>query len=337
MSTPNRTHAPLASPATPSNRSSSPAVSQADIDELREHLLRSPPSLPCKYFYDERGSALFEQITVQPEYYPTRTETAILRQHAAPLLATFRPLEIAEIGSGSGIKTELLVEAGLAAGSLARVTVFDVAEAFLQESAARMQQRWPMLGVSAVVGDFTKDLQRLGPGKRRLLVFLAGTIGNLAPQECSQFLTDVQGLLGPEDAMLLGVDLIKDPVRLTAAYDDAAGVTAAFNLHILNVINRRFDGDFEPDDFRHVAVWNAELNRIEMRLRAVRSVTARVASTGVTLRLPEGSDLLTELSCKYSKPLLTHRLKAAGLRLDGWTTDEAGLFGLAVIKSAVPT
>ncbi|MEY3013308.1 MAG: hypothetical protein RIT45_2043 [Pseudomonadota bacterium] len=305
------------------------------IAELRHSLLADPPQIPSKYFYEGEGSALFEQITETPEYYPTRTEIGLLERHAEALLAEFGPVEIAELGSGSGRKSELLVDAGRRAGTLRRVALLDVAADFLHASADRMAARWPELELHPVVGDFTRDLDRLGdaPG-RRLLVFLAGTVGNLDETAAARFFRDVARLLRPGDALLLGVDLVKAEPRLLAAYDDAAGITARFNRHILSVVNERFGGTFETDAFRHRARWNAEASRIEMWLEATRPTAARVDAAGVELAFDAGDGLRTELSCKYTRRGLQQRLDAAGLALQRWLTDDEGLFALALIGAA---
>lgn len=317
----------------------------ADIAELRAALLSKPPQIPSKYFYDTQGSVLFEQITETPEYYPTRTEIGLLERHAAAMLAELQPVEIAELGSGSGRKTELLVEAGRAAGSLRRLSLLDIADEFLHESANRMAARWPDLEIHPVVGDFTADLDHLGdaPG-RRLLVFLAGTIGNLNAAAVDTFLRAASALLvagGADDgdngdALLLGVDLVKPEPRLVAAYDDAAGVTAAFNLNILDVVNGRFGGDFEVDAFAHAARWNADERRIEMWLEATRPTTVRIEAADVALSFDVGDGVRTELSCKYTRDLLERRLQRAGLQLDRWMVDDEGLFALALVRKALP-
>ncbi|MCB9740316.1 MAG: L-histidine N(alpha)-methyltransferase, partial [Deltaproteobacteria bacterium] len=269
------------------------------------------------------------------EYYPTRTEIGLLERHADALLAAIAPVEIAELGSGSGRKTELLVDAGRRQGSLQRVALLDVAADFLHASAARMAARWPELELVPVVGDFTRDIARLGqaPG-RRLVVFLAGTLGNLDESAVATFFRDVAALLRHGDALLLGVDLVKDQGRLLAAYDDAAGITARFNRNILHVVNDRFGASFELDAFRHSARWNADASRIEMWLEATRPTEVRVDAADVALRFDAGEGLRTELSCKYTRRSLQRRLAPAGLQLRRWMIDDEGLFALGLIEKA---
>jgi L-histidine N-alpha-methyltransferase len=302
-------------------------------EEVRVGLSRRPlPELPCKYFYDERGSALFEEITRLPEYYPTRAETAILEAHAASVVEWAAPRELVELGSGAGRKIRLFLDAMRARGALERVVLLEIAEAWLRESVPRLQAGYPGASVRGVVGDFVRDLGALGPGGGRLLLFLAGTIGNLHPDEVPAFFRAAAGILEPGDTFLVGADLVKDPARLHAAYNDDAGVTAEFNLNILRVLNARLGADFDLADFEHHAFYDAERQWIEMRLRARRPVEARVAGAGVTVRLAEGEEIRTELSCKYTRSSLEARLAGSGLVLDRWITDPAGLFASALLR-----
>jgi L-histidine N-alpha-methyltransferase len=307
------------------------------VDELRAALERDPPQIPSKYFYDRRGCELFEAITHTPEYYQTRTELAMLAEHADDLLAPIAPVEIAEIGSGSGRKTRHLLDALVRSGHGRACTLLDIAPDFLGPSVAELQAEYPSLTVRGVVGDFVHDLACLGAGGRRLLVLLAGTFGNFARVDARVFLDDVAALLAPTDAFLVGVDLVKDHARLEAAYDDAQGITAAFNLNVLDVMNARFGADFAPADFRHRAVYNASAARIEMRLRARRPTRVHVAATGTRLQLDEGDELLTELSCKYTRESLAALAAPSGLRMTRWLTDPDGLFGLAMLQPAPPS
>lgn len=302
--------------------------------ELQQWLQRDPPQVPPRYFYDEHGSELFEKITHTEEYYPTRTELALLETYAGEIIAATDPLEVAEIGSGSSRKTQLLLEALVARGEGRRCTVFDISGDFLEKSADTLRELYPSLTIRSVVGDFTRDLSRLGPGNRRLLVFLAGTIGNLDANEVATFLAEIAALTGPDDAFLLGVDLVKAPEILEAAYDDAQGITARFNLNMLNVLNAEFGATFDPADFTHRASWNAEEARVEIWLDAVRDVDVLVPAAATRVQLRAGQGIRTELSCKYTEESLKTRLATAGLRLDRWMTDPKGLFGLALIRSA---
>jgi len=303
--------------------------------EVRAGLSRRPlPELPCKYFYDERGSALFEAITELPEYYQTRTETALLEAHAASIVEALAPVELAELGSGAGHKIRLFLDAMRSRGRLERVVLLEISETYLRQSIDRLQADYPEAAVRGIVGDFLCDLPALGPGGGRLLLFLAGTIGNLHPDQLPGFFREAAATLAPGDGFLVGVDLVKDPARLHAAYNDSAGVTAEFNLNILRVMNERLDADFDPGDFEHRAFYDAERQWIEMRLRARRPVTARVPAAGIELVLAGGDEIRTELSCKYTRESLIARLAGTGLVVERWITDPECLFASVVLRRA---
>lgn len=303
--------------------------------EVREGLSRRPlPELPCKYFYDERGSELFERITGLPEYYPTRTETAILEAHAAEVVDVVAPRELAELGSGAGHKIRLFLDAMRSRRSLESVVLLEISEGYLRDSVDRLQADYPEARVAGIVGDFLHDLPALGPGGGRLLLFLAGTLGNLHPDDVPAFFRAAAAVLAPGDGFLVGVDLVKDPARLHAAYNDSAGVTAEFNLNILRVLNDRLGADLDPAAFEHVAFYDAERQWIEMRLRARRPVVARVPAAGVEIALAAGEEIRTELSCKYTRDSLSSRLAGTGLLLERWTTDPEGLFASALLRRA---
>jgi len=303
------------------------------IAEVRAGLLRRPlPELPCKYFYDERGSELFEEITQLAEYYPTRTETAILAAHAAEIVDAVAPAELVELGSGAGLKIRFFLDAMRARGCLERVVLLEINETYLCESVRRLQTDYPEACVRGVTGDFVSDLDALGPGGDRLLLFLAGTIGNLHPAELPSFFERAASVLAPGDGFLVGVDLVKDEARLNAAYNDARGVTAEFNLNILRVLNARLGAGFDPSDFEHRAFYDAERQWIEMRLRARRRVSVRIPAANVTLRLEPGEEIRTELSCKYTRESFAARLRDTGLSLERWITDSESLFASALLR-----
>ncbi len=236
-------------------------------------LTATPKSLPPKWFYDERGSELFDKITLLDEYYPTRAEREILAASAMQIAAATRSSTLVELGSGTADKTMLLLDALSDAGQLAEYVPVDVSESALTTAASRMLARYPGLRVHAVLSDFTEHLGFPEPTGPRLIVFLGGTIGNLLPAERAEFLTSLRAQLRDGDALLLGTDLVKDPAVLVAAYDDAAGVTAEFNKNILRVLNAELDGNFDLDEFDHVAIWNARDEWIEMRLRSATDQT----------------------------------------------------------------
>ncbi|WP_046471276.1 L-histidine N(alpha)-methyltransferase [Allosalinactinospora lopnorensis] len=304
--------------------------------DVHDGLSAHPKSLPPKWFYDERGSALFEEITRLPEYYPTRTERAILLRYASGIGRATAADTLVELGSGSGEKTRLLLDALRTAGTLRRFVPVDVSGDFLEEAAGLVAAEYPGLDVRAEVADFERHLHLLPAGGRRLVAILGSTIGNQPPRRRVAFLSDLRSTLTEEDALLLGVDLVKDPGRLVAAYDDACGVTAEFNRNVLHVINRELDADFAPEAFEHVAVWDERAEWIEMRLRAKAPQRVRVRALDLTAGFAEGEEMRTEISAKFRRPTVEAELGRAGFSLAHWWTDPAGDFALLVARPRVP-
>jgi L-histidine Nalpha-methyltransferase len=301
-------------------------------EDLRESLRGPLPSIACKYFYDDRGSALFEEITRLPEYYQTRTEEALIDAIAGEVLARARPRELVELGSGAGRKIRKLLDGLARAGTLERCLLMDINALFLRESAERLQAAYPRAEVRGVVGDFTEDLSDLGRGGGRLLLFFAGTLGNLHPDEVPGFFRRASLVLEPGDGFLVGLDLVKDKARLEAAYNDAAGVTARFNLNVLNVVNERLGADFDLQAFEHVAFYDEAHAWIEMRLRALRPCRVSVPAADLLLRFERGQEIRTELSCKYTRASFERRLSGTGLGVDRWFEDPERLFALALLR-----
>lgn len=297
--------------------------------DVLDGLTRLPKELPPKWFYDARGSELFEEITRLPEYYPTRTERAILAARAPEIAEATGARTLVELGSGSSEKTRHLLRA-LGPGLEAYVPV-DVSESALRGAADALTAELPGLRVHALVADFTRVLELPGdtPGPR-LVAFLGGTLGNLLPAQRAAFLRSVRALLEPGDALLLGTDLVKDEATLVAAYDDAAGVTAEFNKNVLSVLARELGADADPDDFDHVALWDRENEWIEMRLRARNDLTVKIPELGLAVPFGAGEDLRTEVSAKFRQEGVRAELSAAGLELTRWWTDEKGWFGLSL-------
>ena len=297
-------------------------------------LTATPKWLPPKWFYDERGSELFDKITLLDEYYPTRAEREILAGAAGEIAAQARSATLVELGSGTADKTRLLLDALRDAGTLAEYVPVDVSESALATAATRMLERYPGLNVHAVLSDFTEQLGLPDGGGRRLVVFLGGTIGNLLPAERAEFLRRVRAGLRDGDALLLGSDLVKDPATLIAAYDDAAGVTAEFNKNILRVLNSELGADFDLDEFDHVALWDAEREWIEMRLRSASAQTVRLPAIGLTVSFAAGEDIRTEVSAKFRREGIAAELAAAGLTLRSWWTDPGQRFALSLSAPA---
>ena len=310
-----------------------------DLGRALEHdarvgLTATPKDLPPKWFYDERGCELFEEITRLPEYHPTRAERSVLDARAAEIARVTGADTLVELGSGTSEKTRLLLGALTEAGTLRRFVPFDVSEPTLRSAAAAIERELPGIEVHAVVGDFERHLSLLPVGGTRIVAFLGGTIGNLVPDTRATFLAEIAAGLAPGDAFLLGTDLVKDPVRLEAAYDDAAGVTAAFNRNVLAVLNRALGADFVPERFEHVARWVPEAEWIEMRLRSPEPQTARVAALDLDVEFAAGEEVRTEISAKFRREGVEAELAAAGLGLAHWWTDVAGDFALSLAFSS---
>jgi L-histidine N-alpha-methyltransferase len=292
--------------------------------EVREGLTRPLRELPPKLFYDARGSELFDLITELPEYYPTRCEREILEARAGEIVRGAE--ELVELGSGSATKTRVL----LATGAIRRYVPVDVSATVVERCAEELCELHEGLEVRGLIGDFHRDLEHLPAGDRRVLAFLGGTIGNLHPGERAGFLAMLRGLMGPTDRLLLGTDLVKDPAVIEAAYDDSQGVTAEFNRNALHVLNRELGGDFEPDEFEHVAFFDEHESRIEMRLRAVGEQAVRIEGADLDLTLAHGEDIRTEISTKFTPEGVEAELAAAGLGLDELWTDSRGRFALSL-------
>jgi len=301
-----------------------------------------PKSLPPKWFYDARGSDLFEQITALPEYYPTRAERSILRDIAGTIAGLTEASTLVELGSGSSEKTRLLLDALRARGTLRRYVPVDVSESALLAAGAAVAADYPQLDVHAVVSDFdsrlgldaaddTAEETDEGP---RLVAFLGSTIGNMSPAERAKFLARIRDGLRPRDALLLGTDLVKDPAVLVAAYDDAAGVTAAFNKNVLSVLNSELGADFDLDAFDHIARWDPDEEWIEMRLRSAASQEVHLPAIGLTARFAVGEEMRTEICAKFREPGVAAELAAAGLSMRSWWTDPAGRFALSLSAPA---
>ena len=298
--------------------------------DVRAGLTSTPKVLPPKYFYDGRGSALFEDITRLPEYYQTRAEASILTARAAEIADLTKARTLVELGSGSSEKTHLLLRALRDVGSLESYVPVDVSVDAIERAMPGLVADYPGLDVHGVVADFERHLDRLPTDGPRLVAFLGGTIGNFGPPERAAFLAAVGATLEPGDALLLGTDLVKDPGRLVRAYDDAAGVTAEFNLNVLHVINRELGADFDVDRFEHVAVWDDARAWIEMRLRSLDVQTVDVPALELSVDFEAGEEMRTEISAKFRQDVVAAELGEAGLRLTQWWTDEPGDFALSL-------
>lgn len=303
---------------------------QALRRDVRNGLGQTPKSLPPKWFYDARGSDLFDQITRLPEYYPTRAEASIFVERAAVIAAASDADTLVELGSGTSEKTRMLLDALRDRGTLRRFIPFDVDAAILEATGIALQDEYPGVQIDAVCGDFEEHLGEIPSAGRRLVAFLGSTIGNLTTGPRADFLVTLAGVLQPGDTLLLGTDLVKDPVRLVAAYDDSAGVTAQFNRNVLAVVNRELHADFDLDAFAHVAKWNADEERIEMWLRAGTAQQVHIADLGTTVYFAAGEEMLTEVSCKFRPEGVAAELAAAGLTRTHWWTDAAGDFALSL-------
>jgi L-histidine N-alpha-methyltransferase len=303
--------------------------------DVRAGLSRPFKELSPRYFYDERGSQLFEQITELPEYYPTRCERSILiEQSGAICAAANNPATLIELGSGSALKTRVLLDALRNAGCLRTYAPVDISEEITRETAEKVAAEYPDITVRGLVCDFELDLERIEAPGPRVIALLGGTIGNFAPQQRAGFLRRIANLLGPEDRFLLGTDLVKDPAILEAAYNDAAGVTAEFNKNVLCVLNETLQADFDPAAFEHVARWDPENLWIDIRLRSLVNQVANVGALDMQVPFAAGEEMRTEISTKFARDGLERIYAEAGLELTDWFTDAEGLFGLSLARAA---
>jgi L-histidine N-alpha-methyltransferase len=287
-----------------------------------------PKQLPPRWFYDGAGCSLFDRITCLDEYYLTRREREILVNHADDIAVATEADTLVELGSGTSEKTRILLDAFSEAGALQRFVPFDIAETTLRSAAAAVASEYPGTSVHAVVGDFEHHVGLLPHVGRRVVAFLGSTIGNLVPAKRAELLSEIAGNLDDGESLLLGCDLVKDTARLEAAYNDAFGVTAAFNLNVLSVLNRELGAGFDPERFAHVARFDAENEWIEMRLRSLESQTVPVVDLGLEVEFAEGEEMRTEVSAKFRREGVERELAAAGLELRHFWSDEGGDFGL---------
>jgi L-histidine N-alpha-methyltransferase len=308
-------------------------------DDVLDGLTRPFKELPPKHFYDERGCELFDAICELPEYYPTRTERALLHAHAEAIVAATGVVELVELGSGSASKTRVLLDAMAAPNGpgLRRYVPLDVAESVVRSSAEALVGEYPGLRVHGVVGDFERHLSRIPPptpGQPRVIALLGGTIGNFPPGSRRRLLREIGEQLGPDDRLLLGTGLVIDTPTLEAAYDDTAGVTAEFNRNVLAVVNRELDADFPLDGFAHVAFFDRQHEWIEMRLRALRPTSVLIGALGLRVEVAAGEEIRTEISAKFTRERVEDDYAAAGLRLDAWYEDPDARFALSLAGRA---
>ena len=313
------------------------AAPRALPDDVLDGLTKPFKELPPKHLYDARGAELFDRICELPEYYPTRTERAILAEYAESIVRRTAMSELVELGSGTASKTRVLLDAMVRAGTLWRYVPFDVAEQTVRDCATALADEYDGLSIHGIVGDFERHLGEIPPpvpGRPRVVAFLGGTIGNFPPGARRRFLRALGGLLSPGDYLLLGTDLVKDIDTLEAAYDDAAGVTAEFNRNVLHVLNRELDADFPTELFEHVAFFDTDHEWIEMRLRARRACRVTIGALDLEVDFARGEELRTEISAKFRRERVEADYAACGLELAEWFTDDDGLFALSLASPA---
>lgn len=302
------------------------------IDDVRRGLTQSPKILPPRWFYDERGSDLFEKITELPEYYQTRTEIGILQRHAADVVARTRAASIVELGAGSCTKSRVLIKAAKGRGTLSTFVPFDISETTLRRSASELVEDYTDLTIYCVAGAFDEHLDQIPRFGSQLIVFLGSTIGNFSADETRVFLANVRRLMQPGDFFLLGVDLVKAESTLVAAYDDAAGVTADFNLNLLTRLNRELSANFDLDAFEHVALWNAEMSRIEMHIRSLGDQTVDIPAAELVIDFALGELMHTEICTKYTRDGTERMLTEAGMEVIDWYTDPDEQFAVTLAR-----
>ncbi|GAA6617914.1 L-histidine N(alpha)-methyltransferase [Scytonema sp. NUACC26] len=297
-------------------------------------LTQTTKSLPPRYFYDDRGSELFEQICELPEYYVTRTETAILQEYSREIAQTTGSCELVELGSGSSTKTRILLNAYHQAGYPLHYVPIDVSAGMLESTALQLLTEYPTLTIQALAGTYEVALVQLEPTKlpTRTICFIGSTLGNLNSQECDEFFCQIINALQPGEYFLLGIDLQKPKHLLEAAYNDSQGVTAAFNLNMLEHLNRLYQGSFDTTQFEHYAFYNEKENQIEMHLRSLRSQTVELQALNLTVSFDKDETILTEISRKFDLNTIQHELKAKGLVPQKVWTDKNQWFGLILCQ-----
>lgn len=305
---------------------------RALVGDVRRGLGAEAKQIPSRWLYDERGSELFDEITRLPEYYPTRAERSILDAHAEEVARRSGAVTLVELGSGTSTKTRLLLDALARAGTLRRFVALDVSAPTVRDALDSLHADYPAVDLHGIIGDFEADLDSLPAGPDRMVAFLGGTVGNLEPDERKAFLDALSGALTPGETLLLGVDLVKDPARLVAAYDDAAGVTEAFEKHVLVVVNRELGAGFDPDDFAYRAVWSDVAERVEMGLVARRALRVAVPGADLVVDLDEGELVRTEVSAKFHLPAVVDELDGAGFATVSTWTDPPGDFALILAR-----
>jgi L-histidine Nalpha-methyltransferase len=306
-------------------------------NDVLDGLTKPFKELAPKHLYDARGSELFEQICELPEYYPTRTELAILRERAAEIVAITGAGELVELGAGASDKARVLLDAMRDAGTLRRYVPLDVSQTVVEQAAWALREDYDGLDVHGVVGDFERHLEHVPAADgvaspSRIVALLGGTIGNFPPGTRRAVLGKIAGMLGPADRLLLGTDLVKDPRVIEAAYNDSAGVTAEFNRNLLHVVNAELHGDFQPGSFEHVAFYDRRNEWVEMRLRATRPCSVLIGDLDLRVEFAAGEELRTEISAKFTQERAEADLEAAGLELDEWFTDADELFAVSLAR-----
>jgi len=304
---------------------------QQMVRDVRQGLLKSPKQLSPKYFYDERGSELFEEITQLPEYYLTRAEKTLLEQRIAEIIAAVRPCSLVELGAGSATKTRIIIDEMRSNGCAECYVPVDVSKEFLEAAALQLRADYVDVQVTPVVSDITEPFAIPPVASPTLVAFLGSTIGNFPRDEAIQLLSHIAGEMGPSDRFLLGADLIKDPAIINRAYNDSSGVTAAFNLNILERLNRELGANFPMSDYQHRAFYSSENHRVEMHLVARTAHKVTIPEIG-EISFEKGESIRTELSYKYNRPILEDMLSASGLSIEKWMPAGDASFALALAR-----
>ena len=300
--------------------------------EIREGLSTSQKYIPCKYFYDARGSELFKEICQLPEYYPTRTEISIMRDIAPELMETFADKDIVELGSGANLKIGILLEAvDKSVRATLRYIPVDINESTVIEASRGLLEWYPELQVLGIIADFTYQLDVIPTERRLMFCFLGSTIGNMGEDETISFLQSISENMKPDDRLLVGFDMVKTRETVEAAYNDSKGVTAEFNKNILNVLNNELNANFDLSHFDHLAFFNEDCNRIEMHLRANRDISVKLKAIDLETEFKKGETIHTENSRKFTKKSIGDLASRAGLSIQNWYSDSAGWFSLLVM------